>query len=78
MDGILAVGVEILYHASLNFTGSKVNVSVIRSMFVRTVDFMSDSAVIRQTQHCAGVIGFQASGKLNSSTRSIRWCYNKV
>ena len=64
MDGILAVGVEILYCASLNFTGSQINVSVICSMFVRTIDFIGDSAIIRQTQHCAGVIGFQASGKL--------------
>ena len=71
MDGIPAVGVQILYHASLNFTGSQVNVSAIRSMFVRTEDFIGDLAVVRQTQHSAGVIGFQASGKLNRLTRSI-------
>ena len=41
------------------------------SMFERTVDFIGNSGVVRQTQHSTGIIVFQTSGKLNRLIRSI-------
>ena len=62
--GNLLVGLPILYRASL-ITGSQVNVEAIRSMFIRNVLIIGNTHVIQKTQNSAGVIGFQASGKLN-------------
>lgn len=71
-DGEDQAGLPILYRASLNFTSTRVNITSIYSNFVRVVSSVGEIFVVQEVPSNAGVIGFQASGKLHS-TVGLEW-----